>query len=119
MTAGAWANAMAALGLTLRAADSLECVDALPKAVAADPAGWMPVRVRLADYPQLKALAWQRIAHVLAALDGERLRPRACLFGGGTCIALRHGEYQESVDIGFLVSDLAGHRALRKLLKPT
>ncbi|OSZ76160.1 nucleotidyl transferase AbiEii/AbiGii toxin family protein [Hydrogenophaga sp. IBVHS1] len=58
----------------------------------------------------------QRIAHVLAALDGEKLRQYACLFGGGTCIALRHGEYRESVDIDFLVSDAVGYRELRQLL---
>ncbi|KRC01015.1 hypothetical protein ASE11_05080 [Hydrogenophaga sp. Root209] len=58
----------------------------------------------------------QRIAHVLAALDGDALRRHGCLFGGGTCIALRHGEYRESVDIDFLVSDAAGYRELRQLL---
>ncbi len=58
----------------------------------------------------------QRIAHVLAALDGDKLRQHACLFGGGTCIALRHGEYRESVDIDFLVSDAVGYRELRQLL---
>jgi hypothetical protein len=58
----------------------------------------------------------QRIAHVLAALDGEKLRQHACLFGGGTCIALQHGEYRESVDIDFLVSDAVGYRELRQLL---
>jgi hypothetical protein len=58
----------------------------------------------------------QRIAHVLAALDGELLRAHACWFGGGTCIALRFGEYRESVDMDFLVSDADGYRALRLLL---
>ncbi|OGB12656.1 MAG: hypothetical protein A2W72_11435 [Burkholderiales bacterium RIFCSPLOWO2_12_67_14] len=58
----------------------------------------------------------QRIAHVLAALDGDALRQHGCLFGGGTCIALRHGEYRESVDIDFLVSDATGYRELRQLL---
>jgi hypothetical protein len=58
----------------------------------------------------------QRIAHVLSALDGDVLRQHSCLFGGGTCIALRYGEYRESVDIDFLVSDAAGYRALRQLL---
>jgi hypothetical protein len=38
------------------------------------------------------------------------------LFGDGTCIALRHGEYRESVDIDFLVSDAAGYRELRQLV---
>jgi hypothetical protein len=58
----------------------------------------------------------QRIAHVLAALDGSALAQYACWFGGGTCIALRFGEYRESVDIDFLVSDPAGYRELRQLL---
>lgn len=58
----------------------------------------------------------QRIAHVLSALDGDVLRAHACWFGGGTCIALRFGEYRESVDIDFLVSDVAGYRELRQLL---
>lgn len=58
----------------------------------------------------------QRIAHVLSALDGAALRQHGCLFGGGTCIALLFGEYRESVDIDFLVSDAAGYRELRQLL---
>ena len=58
----------------------------------------------------------QRIAHVLSALDGTTLRQHGCLFGGGTCIALLYGEYRESVDIDFLVSDAAGYRELRQLL---
>ena len=58
----------------------------------------------------------QRIAHVLASLDSAVLRQHGCLFGGGTCIALQHGEYRESVDIDFLVSDVAGYRELRQLL---
>ena len=61
----------------------------------------------------------QRIAHVLAALNGDVLRQHGCLFGGGTCIALRHGEYRESVDIDFLVSDAAGYREVRQLLTGT
>ena len=58
----------------------------------------------------------QRIAHVLSALNGATLRQHGCLFGGGTCIALRYGEYRESVDIDFLVSDAVGYRELRHLL---
>lgn len=56
------------------------------------------------------------IASVLYALDGALLRSCHCLFGGGTAIALRFGEYRESVDIDFLVSDLAAYRELRGLL---
>ena len=58
----------------------------------------------------------RRIAAVLAALDADVLTAHACWFGGGTAMALRCGEYRESVDIDFLVSDLAGYRALRPLL---
>ena len=57
----------------------------------------------------------QRIASVLQGLDGELLRAHACSFGGGTAIALRYGEFRESVDIDFLMSDLAHYRQLRLL----
>ena len=58
----------------------------------------------------------QRIAQVLLALNGPLLREHNCLFGGGTAVALRYGEYRESVDIDFLVSDVACYRRLRLLL---
>ncbi len=58
----------------------------------------------------------QRIARVLSALNGPLLRDNNCLFGGGTAIALRYGEYRESVDIDFLVSDIVSYRALRQLM---
>jgi hypothetical protein len=56
----------------------------------------------------------RRIARVLEALDATTLEASHCWFGGGTAIALSHGEYRESVDIDFLVSDLAGFRELRQ-----
>lgn len=58
----------------------------------------------------------RRIAHVLEALDADILLARHCLFGGGTAIALRHGEYRESVDIDFMVSERDGYRELRQAL---
>ncbi|NJS36066.1 MAG: nucleotidyl transferase AbiEii/AbiGii toxin family protein [Brachymonas sp.] len=58
----------------------------------------------------------QRIAHVLSSLNAPLLKAHHCLFGGGTVMALRFGEYRESLDIDFLVSDLAHYRALRQLL---
>jgi hypothetical protein len=61
----------------------------------------------------------RRIAAVLEALDGDRLAANACLFGGGTAIALRYGEYRESVDIDFRVSNREGYRQLRQLLTGT
>lgn len=56
------------------------------------------------------------MAAVLEALDADLLAANACLFGGGTAISLRHGEYRESVDIDFIVSDRDGYRTLRQLL---
>ena len=53
---------------------------------------------------------------MLQALDAALLVRNACYFGGGTAMALRFGEYRESVDIDFLVSDVAGYRNLRQLL---
>jgi transcriptional regulator with XRE-family HTH domain len=56
VTMGAWCNAMAALGMQLQL--QLQT----PQATEATPTkqpGWWPVRIALADYPQLKALAWQ------------------------------------------------------------
>ena len=56
------------------------------------------------------------VALVLQSLDPQVLAARCCWFGGGTAMALRYGEYRESVDIDFLVADLAGYRALRQML---
>lgn len=58
----------------------------------------------------------RRIARVLASLDAPLLRAEGCLFGGGTAMALRFGEYRESVDIDFLVSDRAAYGRLRQRL---
>lgn len=55
VTMGAYLNAMAALGLGFG-------ITAPPEATAVRQGGqaeWMPVRIRLADYPQLARLAWQ------------------------------------------------------------
>ena len=58
----------------------------------------------------------RRVAHLLTLLDGERLRGLQCWFGGGTALVLRGGEYRESLDVDFLVSDHHGYRALREAL---
>lgn len=55
----------------------------------------------------------QKIAHVLNSLNHEKLSNAHCYFGGGTAIALKYGEYRESVDIDFMVSDIHGYRQLR------
>ncbi len=61
----------------------------------------------------------RRIAAVLEALDADVLAADSCLFGGGTAMALRYGEYRESVDIDFLVSKVEGYRQLRQKLTGT
>ena len=63
-----------------------------------------------------KRLHHQAIAQVLYALDADLLRRHGCLFGGGTAIAMRYGEFRESVDIDFLVSSATGYRELRQLV---
>lgn len=57
VTMGAWCAAVAALGMALQArsvVDTRSSSEQLP-----DRTGWIPARVVLADYPQLRALAWQ------------------------------------------------------------
>lgn len=53
VAAGAYANALAALGL-VRWAVSPDTADT----PAGAPVGWLPAVVRIADYPELKRLAW-------------------------------------------------------------
>ena len=55
VTMGAYMNAAAALGLEL----GISPVDTATKALAPDVQMQLPVRIRLAAYPQLKQLAWQ------------------------------------------------------------
>jgi len=63
-----------------------------------------------------KRLHHQYIARVLNVLNAPLLSDNHCLFGGGTAIALRYGEYRESVDIYFLVSNIECYRNLRQLM---
>ncbi|MFM7030786.1 MAG: nucleotidyl transferase AbiEii/AbiGii toxin family protein, partial [Micrococcales bacterium] len=53
----------------------------------------------------------------LGALDAEVLGQHECAFGGGTAIAMLHGEFRESVDIDFIVSNTKGYSALRDLVR--
>jgi hypothetical protein len=63
-----------------------------------------------------KRINHQAIAQVLYALDGDLLMKNNCLFGGGTVMAMRFGEYRESVDIDFIVSSTTGYRELRQMV---
>jgi transcriptional regulator with XRE-family HTH domain len=56
VTMGAYLNAMAALGMNFGIAQPPGVTDDLP---GEGKTGWIPARVRLSDYPQLKQLAWQ------------------------------------------------------------
>ena len=56
VTMGAYMNVMAVLGLNfglVAPAELIESHDAVSRE------GWIPARIRLVDYPQLKQLAWQ------------------------------------------------------------
>ncbi len=55
-----------------------------------------------------------RVAAILRVLNADFLAAQKCFFGGGTAIVLSHGEYRESVDIDFIVSDKRGYRTLRE-----
>jgi hypothetical protein len=61
--------------------------------------------------------AHQRVAALLGALDVEHLQRSKCVFGGGTRIALELGEYRESRDVDFLVSDADAYASLRMLVR--
>lgn len=50
-------------------------------------------------------------------LDAAQLAEHDCWFGGGTAIVLANGEYRESVDIDFLVSDRQSYRRLREIVR--
>ena len=59
----------------------------------------------------------QAIEQVLRLMNAELLKAHRCYFGGGTAIALQYGEYRESVDIDFMVSDVPSYRAMRTLVR--
>ena len=64
-----------------------------------------------------RRLHHQRVAEVLSMLDAPLLAEHNCWFGGGTAIVLANGEFRESVDIDFLVSDPKSYRELRQMVR--
>jgi hypothetical protein len=58
----------------------------------------------------------RRVAAILESLDAGLLAANGCLFGGGTAMVLRFGEYREPAAVVFLVSSLDGYRQLRQLM---
>ena len=56
VTMGAYISAMDALGLNF---DVCQPAELTVKPVQADRQGWIPARISIAVYPQLKLLAWQ------------------------------------------------------------
>ena len=64
-----------------------------------------------------RRLHHQQVAEVLSILDAPLLAQHNCWFGGGTAIVLANGEFRESVDIDFLVSDQQSYRALRQIVR--
>ncbi|WP_395339529.1 nucleotidyl transferase AbiEii/AbiGii toxin family protein [Ningiella sp. W23] len=57
-----------------------------------------------------------KIDYVLRSLNADLLSEHECYFAGGTAIALKYNEFRESVDIDFLVSNIAYFNKLRRLL---
>jgi nucleotidyltransferase AbiEii toxin of type IV toxin-antitoxin system len=64
-----------------------------------------------------RRLHHQQVAEVLSILDAPLLAENNCWFGGGTAIVLANGEFRESVDIDFLVSDQQSYRQLRQIVR--
>ncbi len=64
-----------------------------------------------------RRLHHQRVAELLSMLDAPLLAEHHCWFGGGTAIVLANGEFRESADIDFLVSDQQSFRRLRQLVR--
>ena len=62
VTIGAYLNALSALGLDVGLIEPGDAADGTGKAKVdkgVDRTQWIPVRIRIADYPQLERLAWQ------------------------------------------------------------
>ena len=64
-----------------------------------------------------RRLHHQQVAEVLSTLDAPLLAEHNCWFGGGTAIVLANGEFRESADIDFLVSDPKSYRELRQMVR--
>lgn len=56
VTMGAYVNVLAALGLNFGLVAPVECVKPHHEV---NMNGWIPARIRLGDYPELKQIAWQ------------------------------------------------------------
>jgi hypothetical protein len=64
-----------------------------------------------------RRLHHQQVAELLSILNAPLLAEHNCWFGGGTAIVLANGEFRESVDVDFLVSDQQSFRRLRQLVR--
>jgi hypothetical protein len=60
---------------------------------------------------------YRAMGQVLDALDADVLDRTLFRFGGGTCLALGHGEYRISRDIDFVCSDPSGYAELRSSVR--
>lgn len=63
-----------------------------------------------------RRLRHQHIATILESLDSDLLSEHECFFGGGTAIAMSRGEFRQSDDVDFLVSNGVQYRELRHLV---
>ncbi|MGC4119348.1 MAG: nucleotidyl transferase AbiEii/AbiGii toxin family protein [Myxococcales bacterium] len=64
--------------------------------------------------PKFRRAQHQAVEKLAQALDRDFLLDAQCFLGGGTQVALTHGEYRESLDLDFLCSSRSGYRKLRE-----
>lgn len=98
VTMGAYLNAMAALGLNFGLVVPAEPSGSTP---APDREGWIPARIRLADYPQLKQLAWQvQGAETLTPLEAWDIYERNWRHIDESALALHERRLVDALRLG-------------------
>lgn len=99
VTMGAWANVAAALGMQLNL--QLQQQRHAPKKNS--PAkGWWPVRIALADYPQLKALAWQvQGTHQLTPVEAHDIYERNARHIDEAAISENEQSLRQALQVAF------------------
>jgi transcriptional regulator with XRE-family HTH domain len=104
VTMGAWANVLAALGMAL----ATSAVDApAAQAAAPDLSEWIPVRVRLPDYPQLQALAWQvHGADVLTPVEAHSIYERNARHIDAAALTTQEKALMQALRVAFGVADV-------------
>ncbi len=100
VTMGAYLNAAAVLGLRLDLV-----LPGNAAVVPLDTKGWIPARVRLDDYPQLKQLAWQiRGTEALTPAEALSIYERNARHLDGAAMDAHEQDLIDALRLGFGVS---------------